>query len=66
MKTLRQSPKHFSPHKISIWDFKTIVERGRAEIDEIPKLSFPFQIQSQNGKRWYYSLQQNAYFNTYT
>ena len=43
--------KNFTPHKISIWDLKTIFERKRAENDEIPKSSFPFQPQIKNGKK---------------
>jgi hypothetical protein len=44
-------PKIFPPHNSSIWDLKTIFERGRAENDEIPKSSFPFQPQTKNGKK---------------
>ncbi len=42
--------KIFPPHNSSIWDLKTIFERGRAENDEISKSSFPFQPQTRNGK----------------
>jgi hypothetical protein len=45
-------PKDFSPHNSSICDLKTIFERGRAEYDEIPKSSFPFQPQTKNGKKY--------------
>ncbi len=41
----------FSLHTTSIWDFKTIFQRGEAENDEIPKSSFPFQPPRQNGKK---------------
>jgi hypothetical protein len=42
---------HHTTHNFSIWDLKTIFERGRAENDEIPKSSFPFQPQTKNGKK---------------
>ncbi len=38
-----QSPKIFPPHNSSIWELISIFESGRAENDEIPKSSFPFQ-----------------------
>jgi hypothetical protein len=37
---------------VSIWDLKTIFERGRAENDEIPKSSFPFQPQTKTVKKF--------------
>ena len=43
--------KNFSPHNISIWDFQNYFVMGGVKIGEIPKSPFPFQPQTQNGKK---------------
>ncbi len=45
-------PKDFSTTQLLNLGLKTIFERGRAENDEIPKSSFPFQPQTKNGKKY--------------